>query len=248
MKVIEFECPLIGPLKLIGDRLHDGHDFIVTANSKSTTLDYLLFFDSRGVSAEFDTSLVKLLIERLSDLGKTYLLVCRPINLTTWATLVGFLAQNRLVPTKIVTNMGFVDFTPKKRSLLEDAVRQVDSVIGVNAAKAYFVENFTSRDETIIPLYSIRYDDSYRKAISALAQKYDILILNSPLTDINISIERKRPEAFFLAQAVSNEFNRSVQGAQLLDFPNFDNLHTYDAVHFTVKGNEVIFERLIEFL
>ena len=35
------------------------HDFIVRSNSKSNSIDYLLFLDSRMVSAEFDTSLAK---------------------------------------------------------------------------------------------------------------------------------------------------------------------------------------------
>ena len=46
MQAIEFACPSIGPLKIFGDRLHNGQDFLVRSNSKSTTLDYLIFYDA----------------------------------------------------------------------------------------------------------------------------------------------------------------------------------------------------------
>ena len=247
MKVIEFACPSIGPLKIFGDRLHDGKDFFVRSNSKSTTLDYLIFFDSRGLSPDFNTSLSKMLIEKISELGKTYLLVCRPLNLTIWASLVGFINLNKLKPTKIITNMGFVDFTPKKHQILEDVVRQIDSVIGRHTAVSYFIENFASMSGEI-PLYAMSYGDAYRKAIEAYTEKYDLIVLNTPLTDADISIARKRPNSFFTAQAESNSFNHSIHGARVIDFPRFNELHTYDAVHFTQRGNQVVFDRLVDFL
>jgi hypothetical protein len=248
MKVIEFACPSIGSLKIFGDRLHDGKDFFVRSNSKSTTLDYLIFFDSRGLSPDFNTSLSKMLIEKVSELGKTYLLVCRLLNLTIWASLVGFIALNKLEPTKIITSMGFVDFTPKKYLILEEAVRQIDSIVGMHIAVSYFIENYASREGEIIPLCAMRYGDAYRKVIEAYAEKYDLIVLNTPLTDTDIAIERKRPKSFFSAQAESNSFNQSIHGAKGIDFPRFDELHTYAAVHFTPKGNQVIYERLVEFL
>ncbi len=82
----------------------------------------------------------------------------------------------------------------------------------------------------------------------ACAEKYDLIILNTPLTVADISIERKWPKAFFSAQAETNKFNQSVYGAQIMDFSDFDESHTYDAVHFNPKGNQVISERLIDFL
>lgn len=75
-----------------------------------------------------------------------------------------------------------------------------------------------------------------------------MVILNTPLTDPGIAIERKRPVSFFSAQAESNAFNRSIRGAQVIDLPDFDESLTYDAVHFTHRGNELIFDRLKEIL
>lgn len=142
MGPIEFACPNLGQLKVIGDRLHDGHDFVVQSTAQNEIFDYLIFLDSRGISREFKNSLADKLITRITSIGKSYLLVCRPIELTIWASLVGFLTINRLNPAKIITNMGFVDFTPKKQSILQDAVRQVESAVGKGLATACFVEDY----------------------------------------------------------------------------------------------------------
>lgn len=244
MRPIEFACPGLGPLQVMGERLHDGHDFVVCSNTDNAAIDYLLFLDSRGVSREFEQSLADKLITRISQSGKTYLLVCRPLELTIWATLIGFLALNKLNPVKIITNMGFVDFTPKKQSMLQDALCQVESAVGLGVAETCFVEDYASAGGGVIPLYSMRYNETYRRAIEAIAQRHDMMVLNTPLTDPGIALERKRPVSFFLAQAESNAFNRSIRGAQVIDLPDFDESLTYDAVHFTHRGNELIFERL----
>jgi len=248
MGPIEFYCPNYGKLKIIGNCLHEGHHFAVQSNMRSNALDYLIFLDSRGVSYEFDNSIAAKLISTIKKAGKTYLLVCRPLELTIWATLVGFLEINRLNPIKIITNMGFVDFTPKKLSILSDAIQQVELVIGKGVVNSYFVENFFLAEGEALPLYSMSYGGGYRTAIEAIAAQHDMVIINTPPTDSAINIERKRPPTFFLAQEESNEFNRLIKGAQVIDFQNFDETLSYDAVHYTPRGNEVIFERIKGFL
>lgn len=242
MGPIEFACPKFGQLKVIGDRLHVGHDFVAQANTANEVFDYLVFLDSRGISREFDNSLADKLISKITSMGKTYLLVCRPLELTIWATLIGFLAINRLNPAKIITNMGFVDFTPKKQSILKDAVLQVDSAVGHGVAASFFVEDFVSSGGELMSLYSMQYAKDYRLAIETIAAKHPMVIINTPLTHRGIAIERKRPPAFFPAQAESNEFNWSIYGTQVIDLPDFDESLTYDAVHYTRRGNEVIFD------
>lgn len=234
-------------MQVMGERLHDGHDFVVRSNTDNAAMEYLLFLDSRGISREFKHSLADKLITRISQLGKTYLLVCRPLELTTWATLIGFLAINELNPVKIITNMGFVDFTPKKQSILQNAIRQVESAVGLGVAETYFVEAYATEGGAI-PLYSMRYGETYRCAIEEIARRHDTVILNTPLTDPGIAIERKRPVSFFPALAESNAFNRSIRGARVIDLPDFDESLTYDAVHFTRCGNELIFDRLKDYL
>ncbi len=247
MPLIECYCPSIGPLKVLGKCLHNGHDFAVLSNSDDVNVDYLLFLDSRGVSREFKQSLADKLITEISRLGKTYILICRPLELTIWATLIGFLKINKINPKKIITNMGFVDFTPKKQSILQDAVGQVELVLGKGVAKTSFTENYISADNSI-SLYSVHYSERYQLAIEDIARQHELVIINTPLVNENIVIERKRPASFFAAQIESNKFNHSISRAQIIDLPDFDESLTYDAVHYTSCGNELIFNKVKDYL
>ncbi len=107
-------------LKFVGNKVHTGFDFFLSANSIDKNIDYLIFFDSRGISKGFDKSLVKRILEYIGE--KKHIAICRPLNLTTWATLSNFLSINKIYPKSIVTNMGFVDFISKKKKLLDEAI------------------------------------------------------------------------------------------------------------------------------
>ena len=73
-------------------------------------------------------------------------------------------------------------------------------------------------------------------------------MLNTPVTDTNISIERRRPNSFFIEQAESNKFNRSISGAKIIDFPIFNELHTYEGVYFAKNRNHLVYEKVAGFL
>jgi hypothetical protein len=83
-----------GHLSFWGDRFHVGHGFYIDTNCKLDTVKYLLFFDSRGISAQWETSLLKKLLDYLSSTA--YLVVARPLELTTWATLFNFMKLNNI--------------------------------------------------------------------------------------------------------------------------------------------------------
>ena len=248
MEPLDFPCPNIGRLKVFGNRLHDGHDFVVKSNAKSSTVDYLVFLDSRGISREFEGSLADKLITQIAQIGGSYLLVCRPLELTTLATLINFMAISTVKPAKIITNMGFVDFTPKKKAILEDAMQQVNFIIGKGIATAGFAEVFVSSACEKIDLYSMSYADVFKKSIENITIQIPTVIINTPIVDQNIKLERKRPHTFFTALADSAEFNRAITGAQIVDFPHFYEILTYDAVHYTQHGNEAIFEKIKAYL
>lgn len=248
MRPIEIDCPSFGALTVVGDRLHEGSDFFVRANGRQEVLDCLVFLDSRGVSAGFEQSLANRLIAHISRAGGNYLLLCRPLELTTWATLVNFIVLNKLNPARIVTNMGFVDFTPKKPAILKDAIQQVEFCAGKGVAKSYALqERVESRGEEL-DLHSMVYGDAYRRCIEDVVIRQPTVVINTPLVDPSIRIERARPKAFFSALSDSNAFNHSIGGAHVVDLPNFDEMLTYDAVHYTTRGNEVIFEKVKGFL
>jgi hypothetical protein len=248
MESIEIDCPNFGPMVLAGDRLHAGRDFDVRSNGGRGKLDYLIFLDSRGVSGGFEGSLADKLTGWISGAGGYYLSLCRPLELTTWATLINFITLNRLNPAQIVTNMGFVDFTPKKQSILEDAIRQVEFLVGKGVAKSYALQHIVSSRGDEIPLYSMAYDGTYRQCIESTVVRQPTVVINSPLVDPEIRVERLRPSSFFFALTESNEFNRSINGAQVVDLPDFDESLTYDAVHYTSRGNEVIFDAIKGYL
>jgi len=244
MGPIEFKCPGIGRLQVIGDRLHDGHDFVCRSNAVNGIADYIIFLDSRGISSKFDGSLAQKLTKHIAQSGGKYLLLCRPLELTTWATLINFMAVNKVNPSRIVTNMGFVDFTPKKVTVLQDAVQQVDYMVGQSVATSLFVQMDLSSSGEEIALYSMSYGDAYRERIEDIVKQIPTLIINTPIVDAAISLERKRPKAFYAALADSNEFNHSITGAKVVDLPHFDELLTYDAVHYTQQGHDVIFDQI----
>ena len=248
MRQLDFFCPKFGQLKIIGNRLNNGHDFVVKSNTSSRIIDYLIFLDSRGVSRQFKDSLSDKLITNFEQEKKSYLLVCRPIELTTWATFLGFMANNRFIVGSIITNMGFVDFTPKKLDLLEDALQQVKFILGDNVASSFFVENYFSSSGENIDLYSVNYSEEYRKAIESLVSNIPMLIINTPFVSREINLERSRPETFFDGLVNANAFNHSIYGAQVVDIPDFDEVFTYDAVHYTSYGNDAIYRKIKEFI
>ena len=228
--------------------MHDGHDFVAKSNGSNGTVDYLVFLDSRGVSSRYEGSLAHQLISQITLDGGSYLLVCRPLELTTWATLINFMALNNLKPLKIVTNMGFVDFTPKKLTVLHDAEQQVDYLIGKGVAKSLFTETYCSSSGEEIALYSMSYSDEYRKRVEQITRQIPTIIINTPIVDEGIILERMRPHAFYMALADSNAFNHAIENAQIVDLPPFDASLTYDAVHYTREGNKIIFDMIKECL
>jgi hypothetical protein len=247
MSALEVDCTGFGRLLFPGGRGNENDDFLVRANDDSRAPDLLFFFDSRGVGGQFAGSLADRFLQYVGE-RRNYLLVCRPLELTTWATLLNFLSANTLEPRRIVTNMGFVDFTPKKQPILEDAVRQVEKLLGPGVARSHFVERYVASGGEDIPLYSMTYGDEYRRSIEAVAAARPLLVINSPLVNIDIRVPRHRPRSFFDALEQGNRFNRSIRGAVVIDPPRFDERHTYDAVHYTVAGNELIFEKMREHL
>lgn len=233
-------------LRFVADEMHDGHDSLLLANSARRQVDYLFFLDSRGISRGFAGSIADRATQFVARQGSTFILVNRPVELTTWATLVNFLTINEISARVLVTNMGFVDFTPKKKATLERAVEQVRSMAGSDQATISFLEKYPATDGMLLDLYRIDYGDRYRQVIDSFSRRQHTIILNSPDIDPAIHFERRRPLSFFSALTEANQFNRQIAGAEVIDFEPFDESLTYDAVHYTDRGNELIFSRLKE--
>lgn len=241
MNKIQVPCAERLKLHVVGKSLHNGHDFLVRTNSRSKIIDYLFFFDSRGISSQFENSLAEQLTNNINDSGKSFLLICRPLEMTTRSVLISILENSEIKPKKIVTNVGFVDFTPKNEKTLALSIDQVHSVLGAGVAKANFAEYYLT-SESVRPIYNTQYDRRYLDAIESITEKNDIVVINTQTLSQNISLARARPLSFFSGVLEANEFNRSISCAKIIEVPEFDELFTYDGVHFTLQGNNLVFE------
>ena len=247
MRSIELKCPGFEGLHCIGTQPNGGHDFLVGANCSRRTLEVLIFLDSRGICGQYSGSLVERILRQVKTCRR-YLVVCRPLEITTWATLFNFLTINDLQPRKILTNMGFVDFTPKKRNIVEDARLQVEEYMGVGIATPEFIEDYVDGGGDVVPLYLLRYGLAYGWNISTVLGGVSTVVINSPIVSPGINIRRKRPKSFFLGLRQSNAFNRSIAGVSVIELPDFDETQTYDGVHYTDRGNELIFTAIQSYL
>lgn len=243
LKRINYDCPGLGSLTFIGEKLNEANDFYIRYIGESKDVDILFFFDSRGIGSEKSGSIAEKIENYYTN--KNLLIVCRPLELTTWASLINFLSTNHEIkPKKIITNMGFVDFTPKKLVILEDAVAQIEFGLGKNVVKTVALEKYLSSDGDFIQLYGMQYELPYNQAIELITNDSKVLCLNTPLLKKEIKLQRERPLSFFNKLVETNTFNRTIKNMKTIELPEFNELHTYDGVHYTNLGNNIIFEEL----
>jgi hypothetical protein len=133
-------------------------------------------------------------------------------------------------------------------ALLEDAIKQVDYIIGEKVARSIFEDNYVSSNGEAIDLYSMIYSEEYKKSIQNIVRNIPTVIINTPIVGTDINIKRERPQAFFKALIETAAFNQSIIGAKVVNLPLFDETLTYDAVHYTTLGSEVIFNMIKEYL
>ncbi|WP_058892765.1 hypothetical protein [Campylobacter iguaniorum] len=103
--------------------------------------DFLLFFDSRGMSIndiDNNNTFLSKFICLLKKKNLSFIAISRPKNLTIFATLLNFIELNSGLRFKnLFTNLGFVDYTPKKQLNINDMLMQInqfhnfDSIIEV---------------------------------------------------------------------------------------------------------------------
>lgn len=231
-----------------GDELNTKDDFIISSKLYNKKLDFLLFFDSRGICKDYKTSLSQKIIKYLPE-NKSYLLISRPLEITTWMTLYNFILLNEIIPKKIITNMGFVDFTPKKSTIIEKSIMQYDLFFSKADAEVNLLEEFFDDNRSQLTLYQQNYPKKFVKSLEELLRGSEIIILNTPLLKKDYNFKRKRPVSFFDAVKKSNHFNHKLKIKKtVIDYERFDNGLCYDGVHFTNEGNERLFLSIKEYL
>ncbi len=231
-----------------GNQLNERHDFSIVCNGSVREIDTLLFFDSRGISKQFENSLVDQIITNLPS-SHTFLLVSRPLEITTWMTLYNFILINKIIPKRIITNMGFVDFTPKKMSVIEKSICQYDFFFSKDDASIIFLEKYLTKCDGVIDLYQHAYPQKFYFALENLLNSFNTLILNTPLLVSGFIFERDRPLSFLDSLLLTNNFNHSLKiTGTVVDFNAFDNSKSYDGVHYTDKGNAHILDCIKKYL
>ncbi len=230
-------------LLFYGEEINYRHDFFVRANCSLKEINTLFFFDSRGISKDYEHSLIKKIVDEMSFLN--YLIIGRPIEITIWMTLYNFIQMNNLRPKQIITNMGFVDFTPKKESIIKKSIYQYIPFFSNEKKKVDFVEKYKSGNEGIIDLYIQEYPIVFISELISLLHNFNVIVINTPTLIEGYQLERKRPSAFFQCIEKSNAFNSAIGSrVKVINFSQFSEKETYDGVHYTESGNILIFSEL----
>ena len=186
------------------------------------------------------------------QINKTYLIISRPKNLTVFATLINFLNLNpNLKFVNVITNLGFVDMTPKKQNYIDDILSQIESFFNSSSMQIVKHEKYDLNDGTCELLGSIDYSDKYiEKIISLLNVRFEkCYFMSTPIIAENIKLNRERPKTFFKQLYETNKFlNKVVSLNQdkylLVDIQDIN--YTFDGVHYTKKGHQQIFEKIKE--
>ncbi|WP_294919240.1 hypothetical protein [Sulfuricurvum sp. PD_MW2] len=215
---------------------------------------YLMFFDSRGLATDNNKIENSYLyrFKRLLDIHNlSYLIISKPKNLTLFATLYNFLLLNEnFTFNTLVTNIGYVDLTPKKQDYLDDALIQIKQFSNTQNV-IHQHEKYPLNNGNIEVLQSIEYQENYLIELNSLLNKKfkKKYFINTPAISKDIQIERSRPDSFFQQLHKTNELiffmvNFSQTKNRLIDIHNIT--YTYDAVHYTDEGHKMIFDILQE--
>jgi hypothetical protein len=234
------------------------HQFnVFSSDIKSNYFDYLVFLDSKGFNlSDPKSSWIFSLIKKYEKTNKSYLVITRVKELTTFFSLINFLNLNNIQFEKLITNVGFVDLTPKKYNFIEDIISQ--SPFDDTIIKYKFLTNYFDEKKCPIKLYNIEIDKALAKMISnTLSKKFkQIYLIQTFEFNNSIKIERKRPDSFFFFLLETNKLlhriadfnsNFKIINFELDEIKNYSEI-SFDAVHFTDYGHELVSKQLIKSL
>lgn len=221
--------------------------------------DLLLFTDSKGSSLDKSESpqWTKRLMQDFDDWGLSYLSICRPKELTTFFSLIQFMQRNPFHFRYLVTNMGFVDYTPKKSEFVQDIIDQCPDDFNIPKNPWIKLCNYTLSDGSSAELFSLDYGPLEQYLANKFSGSFDYtLLIGVQEMASSLSLPRKRPETFYSQLLVTNNllFNiasqsHSIHYFQPLKFPYADTEGTsHDGVHFTDYGHKKLYDLLLPVL
>ena len=232
-------------------------DYRVVVSNIADHYDVLIFTDSRGTSIgdSIGTEWTSQLLVFLDKYGVTYLFISRPKEITTFFTLINFIHNNEISFDKLISNLGFVDLTPKKESFIDDMLRQNpfdNSIIHKRTICDYKLNT-----GEIVKLYGLNCSLLATEIAQVLQENFEeIILLGTFEFNANIKIERKRPLEFYNQLKKTNQFIQEICSYDEcflyvdvnLNKSKLDNQLSYDAVHFTQQGHDVIALACLEHL
>jgi len=224
------------------------------SNSYTNSFEYLLFVDSRGLvinENNFENTYMYKIMNFFNNSKISYICISRPKNLTVYASLYNFIQLNPSLSFKnLITNLGFVDCTPKKESNIKDIEEQIDENIKIRLGRINQEQYMLNNGEQEM-LATISYNSKYiYKIVNLLNSKFEKLyFINTPKITNDINFERKRPNSFFFQLEKTNNLIESIieninKPVKLINIKSM--VSTYDGVHFNKNGHEKIFIKLKE--
>lgn len=217
---------------------------------KSVDVDFLLFFDSRGsrIQGEIDDS------ESIYSKWKSYLdahnfsyvMTSRPFGSTTFFSLINFVKASGINYKSLITNVGFVDLTPKKKDVIDDIILQAKSAIPKIDAELIELEEITLSSGSIEMLYSLRWETYVTMIAHFIETTFEnSLFIETPVFGSEIQFERKRPESFFSQLHESQSFIRNIakniSHSKVVALPEFEAKQFMDdGVHYIKDGHRYI--------
>jgi hypothetical protein len=175
----------------------------------------------------------------------------RPKDCTVFLTLLNFLRANKLKFRCLVLQVGFVDFTPKKRAVINDILRQRQGHFK-NGFPVEKLGKYRLSSKKKEYLYSIDFDrPGFKREIVRTVMEYSgcTVFVGALEVDPKIRLERARPPEFYGKLADSNKFledlckmgRRIYYIAPICDSRIRSGRYTYDGVHCTELGHRKVY-------
>jgi hypothetical protein len=236
-----------------GQNYNDQDSYFEYSN-KERVYDFIFYFDSRGHQKEFaeDRSILELIKERCQKISATFLILGRPKYCTTFFSLVNFLKLNQITARTLVTNVGFVDLTPKKKDILDDILEQKNCYFEKYECEITYFEKYKLSNNEFEILGSLNYDSIVNQLPKELAfHCHNIYLLETPIFDSKEKYQRERPLSFFIQLKETNKLIHAIANQlgnfKIISSPKLEGnsaKYTYDAVHSTRKLHEEWFSKI----
>ena len=228
-------------------------DFSIATNVASVDeIECLVFLDSRGKKSLDDGS--EYMAAHLAQVFRAqetgYLILTRTHASTTYFTLVNFLRllnsnRARGKMATLITNVGFVDLTPKKESVIDDLLLQADAAFpGLELSRQRLEDHILSNGETS-ELFTLDLEPVATLIAEQIAVCFQRCILvGTHEIPSHVRFSRERPATFYsqlkktnmLLSSLESELSRRSLAVGLLD-PNRGcadlSAATFDGVHLS---------------